>query len=304
MPPDSAGNKTNANVQAYLNQHRDAQIERAGRIDDARQLVAKARRRHVEATEELDGATALLATLSGEAGDADATGEPNADARAEGGDGPDPTTYGLGLLVEEIGEVTYLIGLLREPTTTHQGTATAELDDRGVADPITGQVNREATLRGSLTTECGDLLAAVCYCVARGIVDHGAVEAARTRHLLGNASRFRDSIALEAVGAGSQPRSLDMLIGPMGRCAQVVGKALRFGLDVPGARDATTGEVIPELTPRIALVEALGLAMAHLDHCAETGAVTRDGMTARRTTKLRKLLSPASRDNNGRRLAP
>jgi len=81
-----------------------------------------------------------------------------------------------------------------------------------------------------------------------------------------------------------------------GESLTVIGSAGRFGLDTPG-RDG-------EDSPRRHLAKEMGDVLAALEYACLAGLVERATVETGRRSKLAKLLSPASRDNLGRRLAP
>lgn len=94
--------------------------------------------------------------------------------------------------------------------------------------------------------------------------------------------------------------ALGLLVEEAGEIAQAVGKALRFGLDSPG----------PDAAPYHGRTARQLLNMETGDMAAATLWATADGVldeeaiADRGDAKLQKLLSPDSRDNLGRRLAP
>jgi len=81
-----------------------------------------------------------------------------------------------------------------------------------------------------------------------------------------------------------------------GESLTVIGSGGRFGFDTPG-RDG-------EDSPRRHLAKEMGDVLAAVEYACLAGLVDRSTVEAGRKSKLGKLLSPASRDNLGRRLAP
>lgn len=103
---------------------------------------------------------------------------------------------------------------------------------------------------------------------------------------------------------GIEQYALGLLVEEPGEVLQLVGKALRFGLDTPGVKDALTGEVDMSLTPRTALAKELGDVLAVIEYTLRRGVVDRDAVNKQQFRKLGKLLDPEALDNLGRRLAP
>lgn len=89
--------------------------------------------------------------------------------------------YGLALTTEEIGEVIQTFGNLLQIVGK---AGRFGLDTPGVKDPLTGHVDLTITPRGKLVEELGDVMAAVDYLVARGVIDGDAVSARRNDKLL------------------------------------------------------------------------------------------------------------------------
>ena len=83
-----------------------------------------------------------------------------------------------------------------------------------------------------------------------------------------------------------------------GESLTVMGSGMRFGDDTPG-RDGTMHD-----SPRTALAKEMGDVLAAIEYACMSGLVDRDMVATARERKLAKLLSPGSRDNLGRRLAP
>lgn len=98
--------------------------------------------------------------------------------------------------------------------------------------------------------------------------------------------------------------ALSLITEECGEVLQLVGKAGRFGMDTPGVKDALTGVVDMSKTPRTLLEAELGDIMAAIKYATERGVISRDRVMRRAEEKAAKLLSPDSKDNLGRRLAP
>lgn len=98
--------------------------------------------------------------------------------------------------------------------------------------------------------------------------------------------------------------ALGLLVEEGGEVQQLVGKALRFGIDTPGVKDALTGEVNLDLTPRVGLEKECGDFLAAIDYAIARGVLRGHAVNQQHSAKLKKLLNPASTDNLGRRLAP
>lgn len=81
-----------------------------------------------------------------------------------------------------------------------------------------------------------------------------------------------------------------------GESLTVMGSGGRFGLDMPG-RDG--GD-----SPRHQLAREMGDVLAAIEYGCRTGLVDRALVDSAMERKLARLISPASRDNQGRRLAP
>lgn len=98
--------------------------------------------------------------------------------------------------------------------------------------------------------------------------------------------------------------ALALLTEECGEVLQLIGKAGRFGLDTPGVKDPRTGVVDMTMTPRTMLPKELGDVFAAVDYSVQRGVIDGSELAAAHVSKITKLLSPASRDNLGRRLAP
>jgi hypothetical protein len=97
--------------------------------------------------------------------------------------------------------------------------------------------------------------------------------------------------------------ALGLLVEEMGEALQLIGKALRFGIDTPGVK-RLDGTVDMEQTPRTMLPTELGDVAAATEYAAHCGLVSESEVASRAVSKLGKLLNPDARDNLGRRLAP
>lgn len=89
--------------------------------------------------------------------------------------------------------------------------------------------------------------------------------------------------------------ALGLVAEEMGEVVQLVGKWLRFGPD--HARN--DGE-----TARVLLPNEMGDAEAAIHFACLDGLVSFSDVISRREAKKARLLDPASRDDEGRRLAP
>lgn len=119
----------------------------------------------------------------------------------------------------------------------------------------------------------------------------------RLRRLLDMAQPGGPKITAEAY-------AMWLLVEEMGEALQLLGKGGRFGMDTPGVKDALTGRVDMDKTPRNMLPVELGDVIAATEYAARRGVVSGDDILCRAQTKLDKLTNPNSRDNLGRRLAP
>lgn len=93
---------------------------------------------------------------------------------------------------------------------------------------------------------------------------------------------------------------LGLLVEEAGELGQIIGKALRFGLDAPGPdREPYLGLTARQLLP----VEG-GDMMAAIEWATEDGLMARKATGDRARLKLAKLLDPSAKDSNGKALAP
>ena len=98
--------------------------------------------------------------------------------------------------------------------------------------------------------------------------------------------------------------ALGLLCEEFGEALQLIGKALRFGIDSVGVKDPLTGHIDTTVTARERLNVELGDALAAIDYAGQRGLVDPNQVAIARSAKIKKLLDPNSRDNMGRRLAP
>lgn len=91
--------------------------------------------------------------------------------------------------------------------------------------------------------------------------------------------------------------ALGLIAEECGEAIQLVGKALRFGLDTAEARGSM-------VTPRSKLHHEAADVLAAVDYAIVRGILNGELVEQYRSEKLRKLLDPTSTDNLGRRLAP
>jgi hypothetical protein len=96
---------------------------------------------------------------------------------------------------------------------------------------------------------------------------------------------------------------LGLMVEEMGEALQLIGKALRFGLDTPGVK-RLDGTVDMDLTPRNMLAKEIGDVRAAVDFAGYARVIDGEATFRQRETKLRKLMDPDSKDNLGRPLAP
>lgn len=97
--------------------------------------------------------------------------------------------------------------------------------------------------------------------------------------------------------------ALGLLVEEMGEALQIIGKALRFGLDAPGPNVApyhgrTARQLLSIEMGDVAAAQSYGVRARIL----QLGGL--GGIEARRAAKLERLLDPESVDSNGHQLAP
>lgn len=97
------------------------------------------------------------------------------------------------------------------------------------------------------------------------------------------------------MGAKAQAYALALITEEMCEAGCHIGRAQRFGLDTKGEDGVTERE---------GLERELGDMQASIEYAIHAGLVRGNLVRARASLKLTKLLSPDSRDNLGRRLAP
>ena len=105
-------------------------------------------------------------------------------------------------------------------------------------------------------------------------------------------------------GGEVESYALGLLVEECGEVAQLVGKALRFGIDTPGVKDPLTGHIDMAVTPRTNLHTELGDVIAAIDFAAAAGLIDKFAVSQRAVEKFARLTNPDARDNLGRRLAP
>lgn len=94
--------------------------------------------------------------------------------------------------------------------------------------------------------------------------------------------------------------ALGLLVEEAGELAQIVGKALRFGMDAPGPnREPYLGRTARQLLP----IEG-GDMMAALDWAEADGVIDGEALRERAFRKIERLFDPTSLDSKGGRLAP
>lgn len=96
---------------------------------------------------------------------------------------------------------------------------------------------------------------------------------------------------------------LGLLVEEMGEALQLIGKAMRFGLDSPGVK-RLDGMIDMDFTPRSGLPIELGDLLAAIDFNTDHGTMNRDAIFSQLRKKYAKLTDPDAKDNLGRPLAP
>ena len=96
---------------------------------------------------------------------------------------------------------------------------------------------------------------------------------------------------------------LGLLTEEAGEVLQLVGKALRFGIDTPGVK-RLDGTVDYALTSRSMLPVELGDLLAGIDFAIAHGVIDAAALAEQRRRKFAKLTDPTVMDNLGRPLAP
>ena len=93
--------------------------------------------------------------------------------------------------------------------------------------------------------------------------------------------------------------ALGLLAEESGEVCQLVGKALRFGLDTPHRPDN------PKAHDARGMLELeVGDILAAIRYAIAAGLIRKDAIEAQANAKFAKLANPESRDNLRRRLAP
>lgn len=98
--------------------------------------------------------------------------------------------------------------------------------------------------------------------------------------------------------------ALGLLCEEMGEAQQLIGKALRFGVDSVGVKDPLTGIVDTTTTARERLNVEIGDILAAVDYGISRGLLDAKPISKQHERKLAKLFDPNAVDNMGRRLAP
>jgi len=96
---------------------------------------------------------------------------------------------------------------------------------------------------------------------------------------------------------------LGLIVEEKDEVGQLIGKAIRFGLDTPGVK-RLDGTVDMEQTPRTMLAVELGDLLAAIDFARDHGLFDRSAIAAAHERKYRKLRDATALDNLGRPLAP
>lgn len=97
--------------------------------------------------------------------------------------------------------------------------------------------------------------------------------------------------------------ALGLIVEEMGEALQLIGKALRFGLDTPGVK-RLDGSIDMDATARTMLPVELGDVAAATGFAQAGDMIDGVATIAAGRLKIAKLLNPDARDNLGRRLAP
>lgn len=93
---------------------------------------------------------------------------------------------------------------------------------------------------------------------------------------------------------------LALIAEECGEAVQLIGKALRFGIDTPGK----LGAPFNGQTARTNLAIELGDIRAAITFAAAHGLVDEAAVRTAEYAKIAKLMNPEARDNLGRQLAP
>lgn len=98
--------------------------------------------------------------------------------------------------------------------------------------------------------------------------------------------------------------ALGLLTEEMGEAAQLIGKALRFGIDSAGVKDPLSGHIDMTTTARQRLNVELGDVLAAIRYACDRGLVDPQEVNRYAVAKHKKLVDPNSKNNAGGRLAP
>lgn len=101
----------------------------------------------------------------------------------------------------------------------------------------------------------------------------------------------------------AQVYCIGLLVEEAGEVNQLLGKALRFGIDSPGIR-RLDGSIDMEKTARTMLPVELGDLLAAIDFARDHGLFNDAEMWRAYKRKYDKLCDESARDNLGRPLAP
>lgn len=186
--------------------------------------------------------------------------------------------YALALLVEECGEIMQLLGK----------AGRFGIDTPGVKDPLTGHVDMSVTSRVRLNIECGDILAAIDYAVAAGVIEKNALKAGATTYQ-------PDKQPYKNLDGVKEVFSLYTLMIACSRLALSVGEMNKLALGPT--------RMFPPPNRLSLLIECQRLLDA-ISRCEKDSVLDADIIARQHDAKLAKLLDPKAVDNLGRRLAP
>ena len=110
-------------------------------------------------------------------------------------------------------------------------------------------------------------------------------------------------LAAECEAAIPTLYALGLLVEESGEILQVIGKGMRFGLDVPGIK-RFDGSLDMEKTPRTMLPVEVGDLGAAATYATKAGLIDGRARCDAENAKLSKLLDPEATDGTGNRLAP
>lgn len=107
-------------------------------------------------------------------------------------------------------------------------------------------------------------------------------------------------LAAEARQQVAEKYALGLLNEECGEAVQMIGKAMRFGIDTPGPE----AEPYNGASARANLEKEAGDILAALKYARLSGLLNRDTVQRFADAKFAKLTDPQSRDAHGNRLAP